>query len=88
LVLILLNTGKEINFMEQVKPWWQSRTIIASLVGTVFAVLSIAGQLPVDLTSSMVVDAIIGVTSVLAIVFRAKATTAIKPVLPTMNTSE
>jgi Na+/phosphate symporter len=74
--------------MEQVKPWWQSRTIIASLVGAVFAVLSIAGQLPADLTTNMVVDAIIGVTSVLAIVFRAKATTTIKPVLPTLSASE
>jgi len=72
--------------MEQVKPWWQSRTILSSLVGAMFAALSITGQLPADLTSNMVVDAIIGVTSVLAIFFRTKATTAIKPVLPTIST--
>lgn len=72
--------------MEQIKPWWQSRTIWSSLVGAVFAVLSLTGNLPPEITSTMVVDAIVGITSILAIFFRAKATTSIKPVLPTLTT--
>lgn len=69
--------------MQQEKVWWQSRTIWTGLIGSVFAILSGLNVLPKDLSSDMVVNAVLGITSVLAVVFRAKATTAIAPVIPT-----
>lgn len=59
------------------KQWWQSRTIWLGIMGTLFSIFSGLGIIPEGLTSEMVVDAILGVVSVGAIVFRVKATKAI-----------
>ena len=64
------------------KVWWQSRTIWSGIVGTMFAMLSLMGWLPAELSSSQVVDAILAVTSIGAVVFRVKAKAAIAPVTP------
>lgn len=61
--------------MEQTetKSWWQSRTIWASIVGVIFPILSFNNLLPPELTSNMVVESIMVITSTLAIIFRVKA---------------
>lgn len=69
--------------MNEEKVWWQSRTIWTGLIGSAFAILSGMKVLPEGLSSDMVVNAVLGVTSVLAVVFRAQATKAIAPVVPT-----
>lgn len=69
--------------MNEEKVWWQSRTIWTGLIGAVFAMLGGLNVLPEGLSSDMVVNAVLGVTSVLAVVFRAKATKSIAPVVPT-----
>ena len=74
--------------MENKKIWWQSRTIWAGIVGAIFSFLSLLGKVPDGLTVSMVVDAIVGTTSILAIFFRSKAVTMIEPILPTISSSE
>lgn len=62
--------------------WWQSRTVWAGIIGTLFACLSALGWLPQDLTSNQVVDAILAVTSIAAIIFRVKAKSPIAPLTP------
>lgn len=57
--------------------WWQSRTIWTGLIGTLFAVLSGFGLVPEGLNQDMVLEAVLGVVSVAAILFRVKATKAI-----------
>jgi hypothetical protein len=74
--------------MEDKKIWWQSRTIWAGIVGAIFSFLSLLGKVPDGLTAAMIVDAIVGTTSVLAIIFRAKADKIIEPILPTISGSE
>ncbi len=59
--------------MEQTKVWWQSRTIWASIIGVVFPILSHNNLLPAELTSNMIVETIMVITSTLAIIFRIKA---------------
>lgn len=68
--------------MNNEKVWWQSRTIWSGVVGTAFAILSMFGWLPTELSSAQVVDAILAVTSIAAVVFRVKAKAAIVPVVP------
>lgn len=63
--------------MNDTKPWYMSRTVIASLVGLAFIALKAFGLLPEGLQEASVVEAVLAVTSVLAIVFRLKATTNI-----------
>lgn len=60
--------------MNETKPWWQSRTIWTGLLGGLYAILSIFKILPEGLEQEMVLEAVLGVTSVLAVLFRAKAT--------------
>lgn len=60
--------------MNETKPWWQSRTIWTGLLGGLYAILSIFKILPEGLEQGMVLEAVLGVTSVLAVLFRAKAT--------------
>lgn len=63
------------------KVWWQSRTVWSGIVGSMFAVLSMLGLLPTELSSSQVVDAILAVTSVAAVVFRVQAKASIAPLI-------
>lgn len=62
------------------KLWWQSRTIWTGIIGTIFAILAGFDMVPEGLSSEYLVETILGVTSVLAIVFRAKATASISTV--------
>lgn len=64
--------------MADTKPWWQSRTVIASLVGLLFIALRTLGLLPEGLEEASVVELVLAITSALAIIFRVKATTAVK----------
>lgn len=57
--------------------WWQSRTVWAGLIGTLFAVLSGFGIVPEGLNQGMVLEAVLGVVSVASILFRVKATKTI-----------
>jgi len=68
-----MNT-KEIFMDTETKIWWQSRTVWTGLVGALFAILHQFGMLPVDLTTEMVLNMILGIVSVLAVVFRVDAT--------------
>lgn len=67
--------------MTEQKVWWQSRTIWTGIVGTLFAILGGFDIIPADLIAGNVVEAILGVTSVLAIVFRVQAKTEIAPLI-------
>lgn len=58
-------------------PWWQSRTVWTGLIGALFAVFSGMGLIPEGLTQDMILQAVLGVVSVAAIVFRVKATKVI-----------
>lgn len=69
--------------MQEEIVWWQSRTIWTGIVGTAAALVGGFVHLPDGMTVDLMVDAIVGVTSVLAIVFRAKATASIAPVVTT-----
>jgi hypothetical protein len=59
------------------KPWWQSRTVWTGIVGGLFSIAGVFNMLPAGLTSETVVNAILGVVSVAAVVFRVKATKTI-----------
>lgn len=63
--------------MTEQKVWWQSRTIWTGIIGTLFAMLSGFNIIPADLAADNVVEAILGITSVLAIVFRVQTKTEI-----------
>ena len=59
--------------MEESKPFWESRTVWVGLVAVIFAALGAVGALPEGLREEQVVDAVMAVTGVLTIVFRAQA---------------
>lgn len=67
--------------MNDTKPWWQSKTILTSIVGAVVAIGLALGILPEGFDSTPIVGGILAVTSVLAIIFRRKAKAAIVPTL-------
>lgn len=71
--------------MEETKPWWQSRTIWTGLIGGVAAVLAIFDMLPTGLDQGILVESILGLTSMAAVIFRAKATKSIQSPLPPME---
>jgi len=60
-----------------IKGWWQSKTIWTGIVGAIFAALGLLGLVPQGLDAATVVNAVLGVVSVGAIIFRVQANTKI-----------
>ncbi len=64
--------------MTEVKPWWQSKTIIVSLIGALFALGAVFNFLPADIDQEQIVAGVLAATSILAAIFRGRATAEVK----------
>jgi hypothetical protein len=71
--------------MKDTKPWWLSRTIWVGLITSILAILNGLGVIPTEIQQSLIEEAVLGILGILAIIFRAKATTRIEPLLPTAS---
>lgn len=60
--------------MEQTKPWWQSKTILVSIFGALFALAAAFNVLPTDFDQEEFVGGVLAITSALAALFRKTAT--------------
>lgn len=63
--------------MNDKKPWWQSKTILTSIVGTLVALGLAFGVLPEGYDAEQLIGGLLAITSLLAIVFRKNATAEI-----------
>jgi hypothetical protein len=57
----------------QTKPWWQSRTVWAAVVGLIYPVLNSYGILPEALTSESMLETVMVAVSAAALYFRIQA---------------
>jgi hypothetical protein len=61
------------NSMTETKPWWQSRTVWAAIVGMIYPIVNMSGWLPPELTTEITLEAVMIAVSSAALYFRIKA---------------
>lgn len=65
--------------MNELKPWWQSKTILLSGLGAIVALLALFDLLPEDLNQEAIVESVLVLTSAGAAVFRKVAKAKLTP---------
>ena len=63
--------------MEDMKPWWASKSIWTGIIGSAWGVASALGLLPYGLSQADVLTVVLAITGVAGVVFRKTASARI-----------